>query len=86
MAQNPSEALDQVIEKVDEHEGYDQKAYPLGLYTEEYYKNEAEFAQERLKELEKINKEELSETAKISAELLRYKLQETVIFMSMRHI
>ncbi len=79
-SQNPSKALDQVIEKVDGHEGYDQKAYPLGLYTEEYYKNEAEFAQERLKELEKINREELSETENISAELLRYKLQETVDF------
>ncbi|MCY2686131.1 DUF885 domain-containing protein [Salinimicrobium sp. TH3] len=79
-SQNPSKALDQVIEKVDEHEGYDQKAYPLGLYTEEYYKNEAEFAAERLKELGKINREELSETEKISAELLRYKLQEAVDF------
>ena len=79
-SQNPSKALDQVIEKVDDHEGYDQKAYPLGLYTEEYYKNEAEFAQERLKELEKINKADLSETETISAELLRYKLQETVDF------
>ncbi|MCC8361084.1 DUF885 domain-containing protein [Salinimicrobium sediminilitoris] len=79
-SQNFSKALDQVIEKVDGHEGYDQKAYPLGLYTEEYYKNEAEFAQERLKELEKINREELSETENISAELLRYKLQETVDF------
>jgi uncharacterized protein (DUF885 family) len=77
-SQNPSEALEQVIEKVDEHEAYDQKAYPLGLYTEVYYRNEAEFAEERLKELEKIDKDELSETAKISAELLRYKLQEAV--------
>ena len=76
-SQNPSEALKQVIEKVDEHKGYDRKANPLGLYTEELYRQEAEFARERLKELEKINKEKLSETEKISAELLRYDLQET---------
>ncbi|MHA6278669.1 DUF885 domain-containing protein [Salinimicrobium sp. CAU 1759] len=79
-SQNPSEALKQVIEKVDEHKGYDRKAFPLGLYTEEYYKKQAEFARERIKELEKINKDELSETEKISAELLRHDLQETVNF------
>lgn len=79
-SQNSSEALKQVIEKVDDYEGYDRKTNPLGLYTKEYYKKEAEFARERLKELKKINKDELSETARISAELLRYKLQEMVDF------
>lgn len=79
-SQNASQALKEVIEKVDDHEGYDRDRYPLGLYTEEYYRKEAEFARERLKELEKINTSELSETAQISAELLRYKLQETVDF------
>ena len=79
-SQNPSEALEQVIEKVDAHQGYDRKAYPLGLYTEEYYKKQADFARERLKELKRINKAELSETARISAELLRYDLQETLDF------
>jgi uncharacterized protein (DUF885 family) len=79
-SQNPSEALNRVIEKVDDHNGYDRKANPLGLYTEEYYKNEAEFARERLQELKKINKKKLSETEEISAELLRYKLQETIDF------
>ncbi|WP_423818030.1 DUF885 domain-containing protein [Salinimicrobium sp. TIG7-5_MAKvit] len=79
-SQNSSEALKQVIEKVDEHKVYDRPANPLGLFTEELYKKEAEFVRERLKELEKINKEQLSETEEISAELLRYDLQETVDF------
>lgn len=79
-SQNPSEALKHVIDKVDKYESYDRKAHPLGLYSEDVYRKEAEFAKERLKELEKINKEELSETARISAELLRYKLQETIDF------
>ncbi|NJY62073.1 DUF885 domain-containing protein [Salinimicrobium sp. CDJ15-81-2] len=79
-SQNSSEALKQVIEKVDEHKSYERKANPLGLYTEELYKKEADFARERLKELKKINKDKLSETEKISAELLRYDLQETVDF------
>ncbi len=79
-SQNSSKALKQVIEKVDEHKVYDRQANPLGLFTEELYKKEAEFARERLKELGKINKEQLSETEAISAELLRYDLQETVDF------
>ena len=79
-SQNASQALKQVIEKVDDHEGYDRDRYPLGLYTKEYYRREAKFARERLEELEKIDTSELSETAQISAELLRYKLQETVDF------
>jgi len=78
--QNSSEALKQVIEKVDEHKAYDRQANPLELFTEELYKKEAEFARERLEELEGINKEQLSETEEISAELLRYDLQETVDF------
>ncbi|MGI0105207.1 DUF885 domain-containing protein [Salinimicrobium sp. WS361] len=79
-SQNSSEALKQVIEKVDKHKAYDRQANPLGLFTEELYKKEAEFARELLKELEEINKEQLSETEEISAELLRYDLQETVDF------
>ena len=79
-AQTASEELSEVIEKVQDHKGYDRKEFPLGLYTKEHYKNQSEFAQERLKELEKVNKANLSETEKISAELLRYKLQEDVDF------
>jgi uncharacterized protein (DUF885 family) len=79
-SQNSSEVLKQVIEKVDEHKAYDRQTNPLGLYTEKLYKKEAEFARERLEELEEINKEKLSETEEISAELLRYDLQETVDF------
>ncbi|MFD2517009.1 DUF885 domain-containing protein [Salinimicrobium flavum] len=79
-AQNPSEALKKVIHKVDEHEDFDSKEFPLGLFTEANYYDEAEFARERLKELEKIDTRELTETAQISHELLRYKLQETVDF------
>ena len=79
-AQNASEELSEVIKKVQEHKGYDRKEFPLGLYTKEYYKNQAEFAEERLQDLKKVDKEALSETEKISAELLRYKLQENVDF------
>ncbi len=79
-AQKASVQLDSVIQKVQEHKGYNQKEFPIGNYSEEYYKQEAEFARERLKELEEVNAEALSETEQISRELLRYKLQETIDF------
>lgn len=79
-AQTASGELSEVIEKVQDHKSYDRKEFPLGLYTEEHYKDQAEFAEQRLKELIKINKDSLSETEEISAELLRYKLQEEVDF------
>lgn len=77
-SQNASEALNEVIEKVEDNKSYDREKFPLGLYTEERYRKDAEFAKERLMELEKINAETLTETEKISQELLRYRLQETV--------
>lgn len=79
-AQTASGELSEVIEKVQNHKSYDRKEFPLGLYTKEHYKEQAAFAEERLKELKKINKDSLSETEEISAELLRYKLQEEVDF------
>lgn len=79
-AQEASKKLATVIQVVQDHEGYDEKEFPLGLYTETYYKKEADFARQQLQELEKVNFEALSETEQISKELLRYKLQEIVDF------
>ena len=78
--QTASGELSEVIKKVQEHKPFDRKDFPLGVYTEEHYRKEAEFARKQLKELKKLNITSLSETEKISAELLRYKLQETVDF------
>ena len=80
IAQTASEALAEEIKTVQEHKGYDRKDFPLGNYSEEYYKAEAEFAEEQLKELAKVPSGGLSETEEISRELLRYKLEETVDF------
>lgn len=79
-AQKASVQLDSIIRKVEEHQGYDREEFPLGNFSEEYYKREAEFAREQLNELEKVNSEALSETEQISRELMRYKLQETIDF------
>ncbi len=77
-AQNPSQDLDTIITTYQDHNGYDRDMYPLGLYTEEYYKQETEFAKSLINDLSKIEKNKLSETEQISLELLKFKLNETI--------
>ena len=75
-----SEQLQTVINAFQDHEGYDENKYPLGLFTEAYYKSEAEFAQEKLEVLSKIESETLSETEQISLTLLKFVLQDQIDF------
>lgn len=77
-AQNEAEELTQIIRIIDRHKPYDRSEYPLGLYTEEYYKTEAQFARKMLHDLEHIDKSRLTETQRISAQLLEYDLKHTV--------
>ncbi len=77
-----SQALDTIIKQLNEFQAYDRNEHPLGLYTEEVYYKEAEFAQELLQDLDQINRQDLSETEQITAELLRFRLQEDVDFYS----
>lgn len=72
--------LQDLITSFQEHKGYDREEYPLGLSTKEYYKSEAEFAQNKLAELSKINTDNLSETALISSQLLAFTLQDQISF------
>ncbi|WP_298368381.1 DUF885 domain-containing protein [uncultured Lutibacter sp.] len=72
--------LDIIIKSVENHKGYDSEAYPLGLFTEDYYKSEAEFAKQQLDYFGCIKIDDLPETDKISAELLKFQLQETIDF------
>ena len=75
-----SEDLNAIIENYQDHEGYDRNEYPLGLFTKDYYKSEAEFAKVKLVELSKINPEALSETEQISFTLLKFVLQDQIDF------
>lgn len=77
---NAFEELAKVISTYENHEGYDKKQYPLGLFTEEYYKEEAEYAQKTIDSLSKIAVDNLSETENISLELLKFTLQENIDF------
>ncbi len=72
--------LEGIIKSVQDHEGYDEAAFPLGVFTEEYYKNEADFAQGKLKDLGQLNPKQLKETEQISYELLRFVLQDRIDF------
>jgi uncharacterized protein (DUF885 family) len=75
---NESELLNNIILEIEERESYDEEVYPLGLFSKEYFKKEAEYAKEQLLKLNKIDGSDLSETESISLELLKFQLQDTI--------
>ncbi len=77
---NPSLQLEKIIDRYQEHKGYDKKEYPLGLFTKAHYKAEAGFAQSLLDALKPIIPDDLSETDKISHALLKFSLQDKIDF------
>lgn len=79
-SQTPSRHLDSIVQTYQDHKGYDQKTYPLGLYTKAYYQQEAGSASQLLTDLAEIDNSQLSETEQISSEMLKFKLKETVDF------
>ena len=50
-----SNSLNTIIDAYQNHKAYDSKKYPLGLVTKEYYKKEADFANELLTNLSSID-------------------------------
>ena len=80
ITETASEKLAVIITNYQDRESYDDKEFPLGLFTEEYYKSEASYAKEVLNQLSKIDKTDLSETESISLQLLQFQLQESVDF------
>ncbi|MGJ8591024.1 MAG: DUF885 domain-containing protein [Aquaticitalea sp.] len=78
VAQNSTVTLDSLMQNYEQHKGFDRETYPLGLYTKDYFKSEADFAQKTLEELSKIDTKGLSKTEQISAELLAFVLQDQI--------
>jgi uncharacterized protein (DUF885 family) len=72
--------LKAMIKSYEDYEGYDQNDFPLGNFSKEYFKSEADFAKQQLQYFECIQFEELSESEQISAELLKFELQEKIDF------
>ena len=73
-----SAELETLIKNYQERESYDGEKYPLGLYTREHYKKEAEWAEGEMEYFDCIKMDELSETEQISAELLKFVLQDKI--------
>ena len=73
-----STELETLIKSHQERESFDREKYPLGLYTREHYKVEAEYAENQLQYFGCIKMEDLSETEQISAELLKFVLQDKI--------
>ena len=79
-ADDPAKQLNSIIINYQDYESYDKKEFPLGLFTKERYKAEAEFAQTTLNQLAKVDLSRLKETDRISAALLKFVLQEKIDF------
>ncbi|MCB7482287.1 DUF885 domain-containing protein [Christiangramia sediminis] len=77
-AQKDSIRLEKIIKKFQDHKPYERSDYPLGLYTKEHYKKEADFAENLLQNLKDLEYTGLSESQQISAELLKYDLRNTL--------
>ncbi|WP_047247336.1 DUF885 domain-containing protein [Maribacter thermophilus] len=77
-SKNSAALLNKIIAEVEEFKLYDSSKYPLGRYLPEIYKKDAVFAEKKLKELEEIQVNHLSETDGISLELLRFSLTNRV--------
>ena len=75
---NSEKKLQETITTYQDHESYDGKKYPLGLFTKEHYESEANFATELLNQLEKINIDDLNENDLISYELLKFELNDII--------
>lgn len=76
--QSESDQLASLIEQYQDHEGYDDEQYPLGLFTKEYAESEAVFSRSILDKLNSIPTRDLSETEQISLDLLKFVLQDRI--------
>lgn len=73
-----SQELAGIVQKVEDHQGFDEDEFPLGLFNEAYFKAEADFASECIDELNELDTMSFTETEQISYELLKFSLQNKV--------
>ena len=77
---NDNEKLDAIIKEYQNHEGYNYDDYPLGNFSEEYFKAEKEFAESLLLKLDHIDIAKLDENDNISYELLSFVLNDIIAY------
>jgi len=74
------EKLDVIIKEYQNHNGYNYDEYPLGNFSEDYFKNEKDFAENLLLKLSKIDVNKLNENDNISYELLSFELHDIIAY------
>lgn len=77
---NSSQELEIIIKSYQNHKSYDEDEFPLGLFTKEHFKAEAEFAKQQLEYFGCVAESKLTDSEKISAELLKFVLHEKIDF------
>ncbi len=76
----PNPELAAIIDSYHSFRSYNRDDFPLGNFTKERYKKDADFATELLKKLDKIDASTLSETDRISLTLLQFVLKDKIAF------
>ena len=71
-----------IISKYENFKPGDSNEYPLGEFTREHYKNIADFSKDLLYELDEIDFNILDESDRISAELLKFVLNDKIDYYS----
>ena len=81
-SENSEKELQKIITNYQEHESYDSKEYPLGLFTKDHYESEAKFAQNLLNQLANLHADNLSENDLISYKLLKFELNDIIDYFN----
>ena len=81
-SENSEKELQKIITNYQEHEAYDSKEYPLGLFTKDHYESEAKFAQGLLNQLADLDTNALSENDLISYKLLKFELNDIIDYFN----
>tara|TARA_B100000787_G_scaffold170205_1_gene164820 strand:+ start:10722 stop:12452 length:1731 start_codon:yes stop_codon:yes gene_type:complete len=76
--ENSSQLLTSIVNEYQDHEGYNEKEFPLGLFTKDFFQSEADFAEIILAKLSNVSIQSLSETETISLKLLKFKLNDQI--------
>ena len=77
-----SQVLTSIVNEYQDHKGYNEQEFPLGLFTNKFYQSEADFAKTILTKLSEVSEIALSETEVISLKLLKFKLKDQIDYFT----
>lgn len=80
--ENSSQLLTSIVNEYQDHKGYNEQEFPLGLFTNKFYQSEADFAKTILTKLSEVSEIALSETEVISLKLLKFKLKDQIDYFT----